>query len=167
MKSSDSETWREWTDQAVRCTVVELLKDYNQSKLAQICPLSQSMISYIANAKYKASISSEKCEEFGKWYQTFNMQRLKSPEQHIETSNTKVTFHPSLEVPLLREWYQDFPHPPEGLLHQYCNVLNNMETRKGGKKPVELMHLKNWWKNERAKHKRQSISQHSLKEDQS
>nr|AGY49077.1 compass-like protein [Paracentrotus lividus] len=165
--SSDDDS-NTWTDQAVRCTVVELLKDYNQSKLAQICPLSQSMISYIANAKYKASISSEKCEEFGKWYQTFNINRLQSPEQHMETSNHKVTFDPTQEVPLLREWYQDFPHPSEALLHQYCNVLNNLTTRKGRKRPVELMHLKNWWKNERAKHKRNAMvsrSQRAGKED--
>ncbi|XP_071502447.1 uncharacterized protein [Diadema antillarum] len=149
---------REWTDQAVRCTVVELLKDFKQSKLAQICPLSQSMISYIANAKYKASISTEKCQEFGIWYEDFKIQRVKSPGQIGEQTNHKMSFHTVEEVPLLRNWFLGCQHPTDALLHDYCNVLNSLGVRSDGRKrPVELAHLKNWWKNERAKHRRQAL----------
>ena len=37
----------EWTDHAVRCAVVKLLKELNQKTLAKICPLPQVFVSLL------------------------------------------------------------------------------------------------------------------------
>ncbi|XP_033121622.1 uncharacterized protein LOC117120696 [Anneissia japonica] len=74
MQASDDDNSDDWSDVTVRHTVLELLKDLNQTRLAQISPLSQSMISCIANARYTAAISKDKCQEFGRWYRIYRAQ---------------------------------------------------------------------------------------------
>ncbi|XP_071942023.1 homeobox protein dve-1-like [Antedon mediterranea] len=74
MQPSDDDNSDDWNDVKVRHSVLELLKDLNQTRLAQISPLSQSMISCIANARYTAAISKDKCQEFGRWFRIYRAQ---------------------------------------------------------------------------------------------
>ncbi|XP_072042399.1 uncharacterized protein [Amphiura filiformis] len=147
----------EWTDGLVRTTIIMLLKDLSQSQLSAISPLSQSMISNIANSKYKALISEDKCREFGKWYQQFQMQKLNYPELNSNPIPQKLTFHPQHEVPVLREWFSTHSYPSEYQYEQFCALINTSAVRLERGRPVEVIHLKNWWKNERQKGKRQLV----------
>ncbi|XP_059418123.1 DNA-binding protein SATB2 isoform X2 [Carassius carassius] len=61
----------QWNHATVRNALKELLKEMNQSTLAKECPLSQSMISSIANSSYYANVSTAKCQEFGRWYKKY------------------------------------------------------------------------------------------------
>ncbi|XP_051992207.1 DNA-binding protein SATB1-like [Xyrauchen texanus] len=58
----------QWTHSILRNALKELLREMNQSSLAEECPLSQSTISSVVNGTYNASISAARCQEFAQWY---------------------------------------------------------------------------------------------------
>ncbi|XP_013402117.1 uncharacterized protein LOC106167793 [Lingula anatina] len=152
-----------WTSQLVKRMVLDLLKEMNQPTLAKLSGLSQSMISNIANDKYKAIITSETCKEFGEWYIKYKTEeRVKSfasPEKGGNvTPSSRLTFHPKYELPLLRGWFQKTKTPSEPLLIHYVNELNRGHVRQERPK-VTLDKLKIWWKNERQKERKQRVKE--------
>ncbi|XP_030265292.1 DNA-binding protein SATB2-like [Sparus aurata] len=62
---------KQWTHSTVRDALKELLREANQSMLAEECPLSQSMIASIVKSPNYSSISISKCQEFGRWYKKY------------------------------------------------------------------------------------------------
>jgi hypothetical protein len=65
-----------------------------------------------------------------------------------------VTFHPNIEVPRLKAWYQEHPLPSEKLLSMYASDLNNSLVRWERPK-IQVKHLKQWWVNQKQKLKRE------------
>ncbi|KAG7454126.1 DNA-binding protein SATB1-like [Solea senegalensis] len=86
----------QWTHTTVRNALKELLKEMNQSTLAQKCPLSQSMISSIINCASYANASAAKCQEFGQWYRHFKKNKcFEEPDSCLEPSaNITLTQQP-------------------------------------------------------------------------
>ncbi|XP_042619836.1 DNA-binding protein SATB2-like isoform X2 [Cyprinus carpio] len=80
----------QWNHATVRSALKELLKEMNQSTLAKECPLSQSMISSIANSSYYANVSTAKCQEFGRWYKKYKKIKGDYLWQGRESSEIKV-----------------------------------------------------------------------------
>ncbi|XP_026073700.1 DNA-binding protein SATB2-like isoform X2 [Carassius auratus] len=80
----------QWNHATVRNALKELLKEMNQSTLAKECPLSQSMISSIANSSYYANVSTAKCQEFGRWYKKYKKIKGDYLWQGRESSEIKV-----------------------------------------------------------------------------
>lgn len=149
----------EWTDHAVRCAVVKLLKELNQKSLAKICPLPQSMISNIANSKYSARICTEKCQEFGKWYKEYHREHkpsLSEPRCGFGSTSphSRMTFHPIYELPMMRDWYRNNKNPSAEEFKRFLDELNRLPVRQERSK-VPLRRLKIWWCNEKQRLKRQ------------
>ena len=67
----------------------------------------------------------------------------------------KLTFHPQHEVPILREWFSTHRYPSDPQFEQFSALLNTSAVRQERGRPVDVIHLKNWWKNERQTGKRQ------------
>lgn len=148
----------EWTDHAVRCAVIKLLNESNQKNLAKICPLPQSMISNIANSKYSARICAEKCQEFGEWYNEYRREhRDDLSEMRCDyeggSPNSRMTFHPIYELPMMREWYRNSSNPSAEEFRRFLDELNNLPVRQERSK-VPLRRLKIWWRNEKQRMKR-------------
>ncbi|XP_070534583.1 uncharacterized protein [Ptychodera flava] len=156
----DSES--EWTDVAVRNAVMELLKETNQSQLGQISPLTQSMVSCIVNGKYSATISKEKCEEFGKWFEEYQHSKRESPKaerlpRYVRyMPGRKLSFHPEYEVPLMKEWFGKCQHPTDSQLLGYCEIMNRDPFRQQTGRAITVTNLRIWWKNERAKRNKEA-----------
>ncbi|XP_045181529.2 DNA-binding protein SATB1-like [Mercenaria mercenaria] len=128
----------------------------NQSTLAKLCPLPQSMISNIVNSKYPSSLSSDKLRAFGAWYKEYrNSQQGNTQGEREDSSNIRLTFHPNMEVPKLTAWFKEHPHPSDSLLTAYANDLNSTLVRLERPK-IQVKHLRNWWTNQRQKLKRES-----------
>lgn len=73
--------------------------------------------------------------------------------------NTRMTFHPLHELPLMREWYNtegESGTPSESSFKTLLKELNSGHIRKERKK-ITLSKLKNWWKNERQRLKRKRL----------
>lgn len=86
---------------------------------------------------------------------------------------TRLTFHASLEVPQLRQWYHLNPKPSDRLLQTYAELLNQSTIRQERYFPmhrylsidssvnfartkVTVKSLRNWWKNERQRERKSS-----------
>lgn len=77
--------------------------------------------------------------------------------QSKDSGNIRVTFHPNIEVPKLKAWYQEHPFPSDNLLSTYVTELNTSLVRLERPK-VEIKHLKQWWINQKQKLKREERS---------
>ena len=83
---------------------------------------------------------------------------LPDPEL-VECSYTpKLTFHPVHEVPMLQGWFASYRYPSDSQLQQFCAMLNESDVRKERGRPVSLINLQHWWRNERAKFRRSGES---------
>ncbi|XP_041361223.1 uncharacterized protein LOC121377340 [Gigantopelta aegis] len=74
--------------------------------------------------------------------------------------DTRLTFHPQHEVPLLKSWYASCKHPSIEKLRFYCSELNKGHIR-NARPPVTPARLKLWWKNEKQKERRQKREESS------
>ncbi|XP_076437639.1 uncharacterized protein LOC143276867 [Babylonia areolata] len=112
-----------------------------------------STISTIANGRYKNRLSLEKCREFGQWYAMY----LHDSDYSIMACSTppdsRMTFHPDHELPLLRSWYQDYPNPSHDKFVIFAHELNKGHVRQDRPK-VTPQKIKIWWKNERQRERR-------------
>ncbi|XP_076325834.1 homeobox protein dve-1-like isoform X1 [Tachypleus tridentatus] len=148
-----------WTYEMVRNAVLELLREMSQSSLAKICPLPQPVLSNIANNKTKMKIGREKCKEFGKWYIEFRRQNLGASgfiTKDTHPHDGRMTFHPSKELPVMREWYQACRNPSLRTLQMYTDILNETTLRQQERPKVTVTCLKNWWKNERQRERKRN-----------
>lgn len=67
--------------------------------------------------------------------------------------DTRLTFHPDLEIPLLKTWFKSCKTPSAEKLRFYANELNKGHTRQERPK-ITPARLKIWWKNEKQKVRR-------------
>ena len=67
--------------------------------------------------------------------------------------DTRLTFHPEHELPLLRQWFKKSKNPNDNKLAFYANTLNSGHVRQE-KPKITVVKLRNWWKNERQREKR-------------
>ncbi|KAK3576093.1 hypothetical protein CHS0354_032217 [Potamilus streckersoni] len=141
-----------WTDNTVRCAIFFLLKEMNQSTLAKLCPLSQSAISNISNWKYN-KLSADKCQKFGEWFRKYQAQKIDFDDKEGFSKDTRLTFHPDHELPLMRHWYKTCKTPTIEKLKFFAEELNKGHVRQERPK-VTVIKLKMWWKNERQREKR-------------
>ncbi|KAK6167871.1 hypothetical protein SNE40_021802 [Patella caerulea] len=125
----------------------------NQLTLGKLSPLCQSMISNIINNKYHNKLSQEKCREFGEWYLNYKKQSNEFTELDKAPKDSRLTFHPVYEIPLLRNWFNTNKKPSEEKLESFCVQLNSGHVRHE-RPPVTTTRLKVWWKNERQKEQR-------------
>ncbi|KAL8572491.1 hypothetical protein ACOMHN_005637 [Nucella lapillus] len=143
-----------WGENSVRCAVLSLLKHHSQSALAKLSPLSQSTLSAIANGRYKNRLSLEKCREFGLWYATYLQETDYSMLIcSMAPPDSRMTFHPDHELPLLRSWYREHPCPSNDQFIIFAHELNQGHVRQDRPKVVPQK-IKIWWKNERQREKR-------------
>ena len=68
---------------------------------------------------------------------------------------TRMTFHPLHELPKLRHWFQTLADPSDAQLAQFTNELNSAPVRRTERNKLTANQLKNWWKNEKQRSKRQ------------
>ena len=68
---------------------------------------------------------------------------------------TRMTFHPLHELPKLRHWFQTLTDPSDAQLAQFTNELNSAPVRRTERNKLTANQLKNWWKNEKQRSKRQ------------
>lgn len=72
--------------------------------------------------------------------------------------DSRQTFHPEHEIPLMRKWYQNCKHPTNEKLQFFTDELNQGHVRQERPK-VTVSKLKIWWKNERQREKRNELKQ--------
>ncbi|GFT99095.1 DNA-binding protein SATB1 [Nephila pilipes] len=156
----------EWRDITVRNAVLELLREMSQSKLAKLCPLSQPMLSNIINNRYMGKIGKEKCQEFGQWYLAYRKQHPEGSTPEVVPSDKPVdgrlTFHPTKELPVMRDWFHGCRNPSRRTLQMYVDILNQGTVRQQERPKISLSTLKNWWKNEKQRERK-----HQRSDDQS
>lgn len=147
-----------WTMDSVKTAVIQLLREMSQSKLAKICPLKQSLLSTIVNNKFTGKLGAEKCKEFGTWFMQY---RQSSPatvtaflDEDKPPQDGRMTFHSTTELPRMRDWFRQCPHPTNLQLQDFANQLNCESLRLRNKPKVTVNCLKNWWKNERQRERR-------------
>ncbi|XP_054722895.1 uncharacterized protein LOC129232822 [Uloborus diversus] len=149
---------QEWRDITVRNAVLELLREMSQSKLAKLCPLSQPMLSNIINNRYMGKIGKEKCQEFGQWYLTYRKQHPEGGTPEVVPTERpldgRLTFHPLKELPMMRDWFHGCRNPSKRTLQMYVDILNQGPVRQQERPKVVLSTLKNWWKNEKQRERK-------------
>ncbi|KFM59148.1 DNA-binding protein SATB2, partial [Stegodyphus mimosarum] len=105
----------------------------SQSKLAKLCPLSQPMLSNIINNRYVGKIGKEKCQEFGLWYLTYRKQHPEGSTPEVVPNDRPVdgrlTFHPTKELPVMRDWFHSCRNPSRRTLQMYVDILNQGPVR--------------------------------------
>ncbi|KAK8781466.1 hypothetical protein V5799_017193 [Amblyomma americanum] len=147
-----------WNMDSVKTAVIQLLREMSQSKLAKICPLKQSLLSTIVNNKFSGKLGAEKCKEFGRWFMQYRQSSPATASTFLDEDKPpqdgRMTFHSSTELPRMREWYRQCPHPTNLQLQDFANQLNCESLRLRNKPKVTLNSLKNWWKNERQRERR-------------
>ncbi|ESN91785.1 hypothetical protein HELRODRAFT_165862 [Helobdella robusta] len=67
--------------------------------------------------------------------------------------NTRMTFHPVDELPLMRSWYKFCPNPTSEELKNYLHELNVSPIRQERPK-ISLKRLRIWWRNEKQRVKK-------------
>ncbi|GIY41293.1 DNA-binding protein SATB1, partial [Caerostris darwini] len=153
---------QEWKDTTVRNAVLELLREMSQSKLAKLCPLSQPMLSNIINNRYMGKIGKEKCQEFGQWYLTYRKQHPEGSTPEVVPSDKPVdgrlTFHPTKELPIMRDWFHGCRNPSRRTLQMYVDILNQGPVRQQERPKIAFSTLKNWWKNEKQRERKNQRS---------
>ncbi|XP_031554084.1 DNA-binding protein SATB1-like [Actinia tenebrosa] len=155
---------RDWSDDKVRNTIKKLLEHYSQTHLERMqCPFSQGMLSQISRDQYPCRLSNDKIKHFGAWYERSNLADEDDPDSltpkkpEISTQRgKKIVFNPSHEIPMLRSWYENDPKPNMSDLERFTEILNNSEFRKT-REAVSLRHVNTWFKNERARWRRESL----------
>ncbi|GIY30473.1 DNA-binding protein SATB1, partial [Caerostris extrusa] len=137
---------QEWKDTTVRNAVLELLREMSQSKLAKLCPLSQPMLSNIINNRYMGKIGKEKCQEFGQWYLTYRKQHPEGSTPEVVPSDKPVdgrlTFHPTKELPIMRDWFHGCRNPSRRTLQMYVDILNQGPVRQQERPKIAFSTLK-------------------------
>ena len=68
----------------------------------------------------------------------------------------KIVFNSTIEIPLLRKWYDENPKPDLKDLTRYAEILNNLDQRKT-REQVLARHVNTWFKNERARLRREGL----------
>ncbi|KAG1714197.1 DNA-binding protein SATB2 [Nymphon striatum] len=147
----------DWTFESVKNAVLELLKEMNQSTLARICPLSQPLISSIINGTYSSKFSEQKRQEFGTWYVEYRKihhgPESFQPQDQVPKDG-RFTFHPSKELPRLRNLFRSCRNPSDSMLQVHADELNGSDLRQQERPKVTVEKLRNWWKNERQREKK-------------
>ncbi|XP_020909929.1 DNA-binding protein SATB1 isoform X2 [Exaiptasia diaphana] len=156
----------DWSEDRVRNTIKKLLEHYSQTHLERMqCPFSQGMLSQISRDQYPCRLSTDKIKHFGAWYERSNLADEDDPDSlspkkpEISTQRgKKIVFSPAHEIPMLRSWYENDPKPNMAELSRFTEILNNSEFRKT-REAVSLRHVNTWFKNERARWRRDSLIQ--------
>lgn len=122
------------------------------------------MLSQISRDQYPCRLSSEKIKLFASWYE--HSQLSKEQEQDGSSSpgkkmlatlrGKKIVFNSTVEIPLLRKWYEENPKPDIKDLTRYAEILNNLDQRKT-REQVLARHVNTWFKNERARLRREGL----------
>lgn len=123
------------------------------------------MLSQISRDQYPCRLSTDKIKHFGAWYERSNLADEDDPDNlsprkpEISTQRgKKIVFSPAHEIPMLRSWYEGDPKPSMAELNRYTEILNNSEFRRSHE-AVSLRHVNTWFKNERARWRRDSLIQ--------
>ena len=91
---------------------------------------------------------------------------LSKMECGLDSKPNQISFHASLELPLLRKWFSASPTPSEAQLADFADQLNGAEWRQSTDRiRVTKDKLRNWWKNERARRKRQRDKEKDLERE--
>lgn len=107
---------------------------------------------------------SEKIKLFAAWYEHSQLSKEQEEDGSMSPSRKllitprgkKIVFNTSVEIPLLRKWYEETPKPDLKDLTRYAEILNNLEQRKS-KEQVLARHVNTWFKNERARLRREGL----------
>ena len=83
--------------------------------------------------------------------------QLSALELGVNAKASPIFFHAKMELPRLRDWFVKNPSPCDVQLEKYAEALNGGEWRRDNADRMRVTKdkLKNWWKNERARRKRQ------------
>ena len=123
------------------------------------------MLSQISRDQYPCKLSLEKIKMFGAWYERSRLDEgddsdgLPSFDQKSEFHSSrgkKIVFSPLHEIPALRSWYENDPKPNAKEMSKYADILNAGEFRQSHE-PVAFRHVNTWFKNERARLRRESL----------
>lgn len=110
------------------------------------------------NNKFSGKLGAEKCKEFGRWFMEYRQSSPATASTFLDEDkppqDCRMTFHSGTELPRMREWYRQCPHPTNLQLQDFVNQLNAGALRIRNKPPVTPSSLKNWWKNERQRERR-------------
>ena len=91
---------------------------------------------------------------------------LSKMECGLDSKPNQISFHASLELPLLRKWFHATPSPSEAQFSSFADQLNGAEWRKSTDRiRVTKEKLRNWWKNERARRKRLRAKEKEVEKD--
>ena len=138
----------------------------------------QPIISNLLNAKTNCIVGRERCIAFGAWYEEY-MERArreatgKPPPPAVSESSEgseraaagddaahdaphlRRTFHPTLELPRMRDWFRACRKPTHSQFRSFLETLNGGPVRSSGERaPVTVGMLRNWWRNEDQRVKR-------------
>lgn len=157
---------RNWNEDKVRVMIKKLLESHSQTALERLqCPFSQGMLSQISRDQYPCKLSSEKIKMFGAWYERSRLEEsddkdtLPSIDQKSDFHSSrgkKIVFSPVYEIPALRSWYEKDPKPTAKEMTKFADILNTSEFRQSHE-PVTFRHVNTWFKNERARLRRESL----------
>ncbi|KAL1476497.1 hypothetical protein MTO96_018485 [Rhipicephalus appendiculatus] len=123
-----------------------------------ILSLHESLLSTIVNNKFTGKLGAEKCKEFGTWFMQYRQSSPASATAFLDEDKPpqdgRMTFHSTTELPRMRDWFRQCPHPTNLQLQDFANQLNCESLRLRNKPKVTVNCLKNWWKNERQRERR-------------
>ena len=122
------------------------------------------MLSQISRDQYPCRLSSEKIKLFAAWYEHSQLSKEQEEEGSMSPGKKmlftprgkKIVFNAAVEIPLLRKWYEENPKPDLKDLTGYAEILNSLEERKS-KEQVLARHVNTWFKNERARLRREGL----------
>ncbi|GFR25455.1 uncharacterized protein TNCT_440551 [Trichonephila clavata] len=69
-----------------------------------------------------------------------------------------LTFHPTKELPVMRDWFHGCRNPSRRTLQMYVDILNQGPVRQQERPKISLSTLKNWWKNEKQRERKHQRS---------
>ncbi|CAB3983932.1 DNA-binding SATB1 [Paramuricea clavata] len=162
-------------DQEVKNIVNELLKTRSLATLAAAeCPLSNGMLSLIAQGKYTSTISHDRCQAFVHWLrrQDLTNNGLRNSEQRVETPKPDVpvvstpqpskNFKPRItfsqnETDNLTEWFNEDERPSREVMQQYTEILN-IPRQMASIRLLTQESIYFWFKNKRSKKRKEDSS---------
>ncbi|XP_046848979.1 uncharacterized protein LOC124442516 isoform X2 [Xenia sp. Carnegie-2017] len=163
----------------VRNMVKELLKTRTLTSLTTSdCPLSAGMLMLIAQGRYTTNIGRDKCQAFLNWVRHQDLKSInitsnvvqkptvavQTPPANSQSTNKemvkqlkpRITFSQH-EIDNLNDWFSEEERPSKEIMLEYTEILN-IPRRAASMRLLTPESIFFWFKNRRAKKKRQELS---------
>lgn len=120
------------------------------------------MLSQISRDQYYCKVTPEKIRLFGLWHDALMHSNTQNKDEDddmpskqgscLSQRSRKICFSPKEELPILKASFEAQSHPSTQKISELADELNKNEFRTTpGREKVDIRHVNNWFKNERAR----------------